>query len=493
MRTRMVPFSLSAGRLRRIVRNTAEEVGKRAELSMSGIEGEMDRQVLEHILPALEHLLRNAVVHGIEDSRTRKSRGKPESGQIQLNVRREGSDVAIEVIDDGGGLDLKAIRAKAEEEDIVDSGAELSERQIVDLVFRPGFSTASTLTQTAGRGVGIDVVTAEARQVGGSVEVESKPFEGACWRMRLPVTLAITQTLLVRIGRTLYPVSLASLSGIQRIKRDELDGLMSSDEPSYVYAGNTYRLLSLAQLLGEESPSADEAATRVPLLLVRVGERYVALAADDMEGNQEVVVKPVGPQITHIPGISGATIFGDGSIGLLLDLSALVRALPQIEAMEAMPTVTEQRALSDMAPLVMVVDDSITVRRVTQRLLERRGVRVLTAKDGVEALGQLQDYKPDVMLLDIEMPRMDGYELAGHMKNDAHLRNIPIIVITSRTGDKHRARADQIGVEQYLGKPYQEMELLEAIQSVVSGFDPMATQTMGTSTIAEEGKLDQPI
>jgi chemosensory pili system protein ChpA (sensor histidine kinase/response regulator) len=488
MRTRMVPFSLSAGRLHRIVRNTSEEVGKRAELSMSGTEGEMDRQVLEHILPALEHLLRNAVVHGIEGPEVRKSRGKPENGQIQLNLRREGADIMIEVIDDGGGLDLKAIRAKAEEEGIIAPGLELGEQQIVELVFRPGFSTASALTQTAGRGVGLDVVAAEARQVGGSVEVETKPFEGACWRLRLPVTLAITRTLLVRIGRTLYPVPLASLGGIQRIKHDELDILMNVDNPSYEYGDNTYRLLSLAQLLGEEVLSADEVALRVPLLLINVGDRYIALIADDMEGNREVVVKPVGPQIAHVPGISGATIFGDGSIGLLLDLAALVRALPQ--TMEAIPIDTEQRAAIDVAPLVMVVDDSITVRRVTQRLLERRGIRVLTAKDGVEALEQLQDYKPDAMLLDIEMPRMDGYELAGHMKNDPHLRDIPIIVITSRTGEKHRARADQIGIEHYIGKPYQEVELLEAIQSVVTGFDPLATRTMGTTTIIEEGRMD---
>lgn len=479
MRTRMVPFSLSAGRLRRIVRNTAEETGKQAELQLSGVEGEMDRQVLEHILPALEHLLRNAVVHGIEDAKTRRSRGKPAVGQIGLRLRREGADMIIEVQDDGGGLDLKAIRAKAEKEKIIEAGADLNEQELTELVFRPGFSTASSLTQSAGRGVGMDVVAAEARQVGGSVEVESTPFEGACWRLRLPVTLAITQTLLIRIGRTLYPVPLASLSGIQRIPRTELESLMAMDEPAYEYGGNDYRMLSLAQLLGEEVLSAEEEAPRVPLLLVDVGGRHVALVADDMEGNREVVVKPVGPQVAHVPGISGATIFGDGSIGLLLDLASLVRSLPQLEVQESLSTSMPSPAgLADVAPLVMVVDDSITVRRVTQRLLERRGARVLTAKDGVEALEQLQDHKPDVMLLDIEMPRMDGYELAGHMKNDSRLRSIPIIVITSRTGEKHRARADQIGIERYLGKPYQEVELLEAIQSLVVGFDPLGTRTM---------------
>lgn len=476
MRTRMVPFSLSAGRLRRIVRNTAEEVGKQAELNMTGVEGEMDRQVLEHILPALEHLLRNAVVHGIEDAKTRRTRGKPAIGQIELRLRREGADMMIEVRDDGGGLDLKAIRAKAEQDGIVAPEAELSERELTELVFRPGFSTASTLTQAAGRGVGMDVVAAEARQVGGSVEVESTPFEGACWRLRLPVTLAITQTLLIRIGRTLYPVPLASLSGIQRVQRSELEALMESDDPSYEYGGSSYRLLSLTQLLGEETLSVEEEAPRVPLLLVNAGDRHVALLADDMEGNREVVVKPVGPQIAHIPGISGATIFGDGSIGLLLDLGSLVRSLPRIDMFEA-PSFEEAATagLEEIPPLIMVVDDSITVRRVTQRLLERRGARVLTAKDGVEALEQLQDHKPDAMLLDIEMPRMDGYELAGHMKNDSRLRSIPIIVITSRTGEKHRARADQIGIDRYLGKPYQEVELLEAIQSLVVGFDPLGS------------------
>lgn len=492
MRTRMVPFSLSLGRLRRIVRNTAEETGKRAELLMTGVEGEMDRQVLEHILPALEHLLRNAVVHGIEDAATRESRGKPAVGQIELRLRREGADMMIEVQDDGGGLDLKAIRAKAEQEEIIAPGAELSDRELMELVFRPGFSTASTLTQSAGRGVGMDVVAAEARQVGGSVEVESKPFEGACWRMRLPITLAITQTLLIRIGRTLYPVPLASLSGIQRLQRTELDALMESDQPVYRYGGNVYRLVSLPHVLGEESLGADEEAPRVPLLLVDVGDRHVALIADDMEGNREVVVKPVGPQISHIPGISGATIFGDGSIGLLLDVASLVRSLPQIETVDAVPAESGPAAsgLADVAPLIMVVDDSITVRRVTQRLLERRGARVLTAKDGVEALELLQDHKPDVMLLDIEMPRMDGYELAGHMKNDSRLRSIPIIVITSRTGEKHRARADQIGIERYLGKPYQEVELLEAIQSLVVGFDPLGTRTMSAGLAGEMNETE---
>ncbi len=479
MRTRMIPFALSGTRLRRVVRQVAEETGKNAELRLNGVEGEMDRQVLEHILPAIEHLLRNAVVHGIEAPEVRGSRGKPPVGRINLALRREGGEVIIEVADDGGGLDLKAIRAKAEREGIINAGAVLTDQEVAELVFRPGFSTADRVTQAAGRGVGMDVVAAEARQVGGSAEIESRPFEGTLCRMRLPATLAITQTLLVRVGRTRYPVPLTSISGVQRLPRVELDELLDAEEPLFEYAGEVYDVISLAQVLGEPAAGIEEEVPRIPLLLVNAGGRRVALIADDMEGSREVVVKSVGPQIGHVPGIAGATIFGDGSIGLLLDLSALVRAMPQAEAVEAQPAAVFAHA-GEQAPLIMVVDDSITVRRVTRRLLERRGARVLTAKDGVEALEQLQDHKPDVLLLDIEMPRMDGYELAGHMKNDERMRTIPIIVITSRTGDKHRARGEQIGIERYLGKPYQEAELLEAIKEIVVGFDPQGTRAIDT-------------
>ncbi|MGH8270815.1 MAG: hybrid sensor histidine kinase/response regulator, partial [Gammaproteobacteria bacterium] len=470
MRTRMVPFALSASRLRRVVRQIAEESGKRVELELSGMEGEMDRQLLGHILPALEHLLRNAVVHGIESPALRASRDKPETGRIELALRRDGGDMLIEVSDDGGGLDLDAIRDKAVADGIVAADAPLTEEEIAALVYRPGFSTAASVTQSAGRGVGMDVVAAEVRQVGGSTEIQSTPLEGMCCRMRLPATLAITQILLVRIGVTLYPVALASITGVARPAREELARLLAEQAPGYEYGGERYELVSLARILGEAPPPPDEQAARQPLLLVDAGGRRIALIAEDMEGSREVVVKPIGPQLARVPGLAGATVFGDGSIGLLLDLSALVRALPQMTAMAEMAPQIGSAQEAQAGPLIMVVDDSITVRRVTRRLLERNGARVLTAKDGVEALELLQDYRPDVILLDIEMPRMDGYELAGHIKNDARLREIAIIVITSRTGEKHRARAHQIGIENYLGKPYQDADLIAAISALVPDF-----------------------
>lgn len=478
LRTRMVPFSLSAGRLRRTVRQVAEAEGREAQFSMFGIQGELDRQVLEHILPAVEHLLRNAVVHGIEERRIREQRGKPDVGQIELTLRREGADIVVEVADDGGGLDLKAIRSKAEKKGLISADDALTDQEIAQLIFNQGFSTAQEVTQTAGRGIGMDVVAAEARQLGGTVEIESRPFEGTLCRMRLPVTLAITQTLIIRAGNVRYPVPLSSIHGVARLPRAQVMEMLADERPSYWYGGQEYQVLPLERLLGEELTTNQDETPRMPLLLVEVGDRRLALVADDMEGSREVVVKSAGPQVSSIPGIAGATIFGDGSIGMILDLTALVRSLS--DSVDFGQTVASNDADAGLSIpdtiSVMVVDDSITVRRVTERLLGRRGVRVLTAKDGVEALELLQDHIPDVMLLDIEMPRMDGYELAGHIKNDQRLRKIPIIMITSRTGEKHRSRAAQIGIERYLGKPYHESELLEAIKSLVSSFDPERTR-----------------
>ncbi len=474
MHTRMVPFALSAPRLRRIVRQVAEENGKRVDFDIRGTGGEMDRQMMGHILPAVEHLLRNAVVHGIEAPALRARRGKPEVGRIVLALRQDGNHLLIEVNDDGGGLDLEAIRAKAIEANLVKADAVLTEEEIAELVFRPGVTTARDVTQSAGRGVGMDVVAAEARQVGGAAEIRSIPGRGTRCRMRLPVTLAITQVLLVRVGRTRYPVALASIGAVARLARAELEELFERDEPVFEYGGESYRLLSLARVLGEELPAPEERAERRPLLLVNAGGRRIALVVEDMEGSREIVVKPVGPQLARVPGLAGATIFGDGSIGLLLDLSALVRSLPQIrpEAEEAPPLPAEPAAEEPGEPLVMIVDDSITVRRVTRHLLERNGARVVAARDGVEALELLQDRLPDAILLDIEMPRMDGFELADYMRKDEQLRAIPIIVITSRSGEKHRARAGELGIAHYLGKPWQDSALLGAIRAVVPRFMP---------------------
>lgn len=328
----------------------------------------------------------------------------------------------------------------------------------MNLILTPGFSTATKVTQSAGRGVGMDVVANEVKQLGGSLQISSVTGQGTNFTVRLPFTLAITQALIVRTGEEVYALPLPTVEGVVRIARVELETLLSQSEPSYEYGEQAYRFQHLGMYLGGQAAQLPEEESHVPVILVRAGENSVALLTDEMLASQEIVVKTVGPQLSSVRGIAGATILGDGSVVLILDIIAIVRAgAPVVELKNAAPTP------SDTRPLVMVVDDSITVRRVTERFLERNGMRVITAKDGLDAISVLRDHRPEIILLDIEMPRMDGYEFAIHVRNDPRISDTPIIMITSRVGDKHRARAIEIGVNDYLGKPYQDATLLDSI------------------------------
>jgi chemosensory pili system protein ChpA (sensor histidine kinase/response regulator) len=459
MRTRMIPFSQHAQRLGRIVRQTALEVGKLAELRIDGGSGELDRQVLERMLPPFEHMLRNAVVHGVESLEIRRAAGKPDVATIGIRLRREGSQVVIDVTDDGRGLPVAMIREKAQALGMLDPTATLTDSDALQLILQPGFSTATTLTQAAGRGVGMDVVANEVRQLGGSLDVLSESGVGTRFTIRLPFTLAITQALLVRAAEELYAIPLPTVEGIVRVPSRELRAYLEPDSAPFVYGGQAYQFKHLGVLLGTAPAHIADGGAPVPVILVRAGEHSSALVADEMLGSREVVVKSVGPQIAAVRGVSGATILGDGSIAVILDISALVRTAPA-RPVEAPPA----RAHGDERPLALVVDDSITVRRVTQRLLERHGVRVVTAKDGVDAIAAMQEQVPDVLVLDIEMPRMDGYEVVAYVRNDDRLAHIPIVMVTSRVGQKHRAHGLALGVNEYLGKPYQEKELLGAIE-----------------------------
>ena len=459
MRTRMVPFERHVPRLTRLVRQAAQEAGKRAELAVEGASGELDRQVLDKMLPPFEHMLRNAVIHGIESAESRQAAGKPAVGRITIRLHREGAEMVIDVADDGAGLDVDAIRRKAYELDMLEPGSSVTDEEIMSLILTPGFSTASQVTQSAGRGVGMDVVANEIKKLGGSLRISSVTGQGTNFTVRLPFTLAITQALIVRTGDEVYALPLPSVEGVARIPRAELETLLSQSEPSFQYGEQTYRFRHLGMYLGGRAAKLPEDESFIPVILVRAGEYSAALLTDEMLASREIVVKSVGPQLASIRGIAGATILGDGRIVLILDINALVRSgAPVVELKKAAPTPTDDR------PLAMVVDDSITVRRVTERFLQRNGMRVVTAKDGLDAISLLGDHKPDVILLDIEMPRMDGYEFASHVRNDDRVADVPIIMITSRVGDKHRARAIELGVNDYLGKPYQDAQLLEAIQ-----------------------------
>ncbi|NNC56117.1 MAG: response regulator, partial [Woeseiaceae bacterium] len=459
MRTRMVPFERHVPRLTRLVRQAAHEVDNRAELTVEGASGELDRQVLEKMLPPFEHMLRNAVIHGIESPSERQAAGKPGMGSITIRLHREGAEMVIDVADDGRGLDVEAIRRKAYELDLLKPDSKVTDEEIMNLILTPGFTTAGAITQAAGRGVGMDVVATEVKKLGGSLQIASVTGQGTNFTVRLPFTLAITQALIVRTGEEVYALPLPTVEGVARIPRGELESLLSQSEPSFLYGEQDYKFRHLGMYLGGQAAKLPEEESSVPVILVRAGDYSAALLVDEMLASREVVVKAVGPQLAGIRGISGATILGDGRIILILDINALVRTgAPVVELKTAAPTPADNR------PLALVVDDSITVRRVTERFLERNGLRVETAKDGLDAISVMQDHKPDVILLDIEMPRMDGYEFASHVRNDDRVADVPIIMITSRVGDKHRARAIELGVNDYLGKPYQDSQLLEAIR-----------------------------
>lgn len=461
MRARMVQFAVLMPRLRRVVRQTCQELGKQVELRVLGAEGEMDRTVLDRITPSLEHMLRNAIDHGMESLDARRAAGKAEQGAVTIRLEREGSEMVMHVSDDGAGLNLEAIRAKAIERGLLARDADVTDNEAMQFILEPGFSTARQVTQISGRGVGMDVVNNEIKQLGGSLRIDSNAGQGTVFIVRLPLTLSINRALLVQVGEELYAVPLTSIERIVQIAHAELEQCYAAPEPTYGVGEQSYRVLHLSAALGAERPALSAAKKKFPLLLVRIGDHRFALQADSLLGSREIVVKSVGPQISAIRGITGATILGDGRVVLILDVNALVRA-----GVSASASIKEILAPSPPRPdviTVMVVDDSITVRKVTSRLLERHAMQVLSAKDGIDAVALLQDHIPDVMLLDIEMPRMDGYELATHIRNEARLKHIPIIMITSRTGEKHRERAMQIGVNRYMGKPYQEGELLENI------------------------------
>lgn len=465
--TLMVPFERLVPRLQRVVRQVASELGKQVELVVGNAEGELDRSVLERMVAPLEHMLRNAVDHGLEAREVRLAAGKPEQGTIHLNLLHEGADIVIEMTDDGAGVPLEAVRRKAIKRGLLDPQAQLSDHEILQFILRPGFSTAEKITQISGRGLGMDVVHEEVKQLGGSMTIESALGKGARFLIRLPFTVSINRALMVHLGEEQYAIPLNTIEGIVRVPPAELAACYQLDTPRYVYGGHEYALRYLGELLqGLPRPVLLGQSVPLPVLLVHSQEQSFAIQVDSLSPSREIVVKSLGPQFAAVAGLSGATLLGDGRVVLILDLLGQLRG--QQRRLARLPGGSGvQRTLFGPAPrratLVMVVDDSVTVRKVTSRLLERHGMNVMTAKDGVDAMALLEEHRPDVLLLDIEMPRMDGFEVATRIRRDERLKDLPIIMITSRTGQKHRDRAMAIGVNDYLGKPYQESVLLQSI------------------------------
>jgi chemosensory pili system protein ChpA (sensor histidine kinase/response regulator) len=482
LRARMVEFDTLSDRLYRVVRQASKESSKQVRLNLTGGAIELDRSVLDRMAPAFEHLLRNAVAHGIEAPSLREAVGKDAHGQIEISLHQAGNEVRIEVRDDGAGLNLARIAEKARSQGLLADDAKPTEAELAGLIFTPGFSTADQVTELAGRGVGMDVVRAEVTSLGGRIETASATGRGTAFQLVLPLTTAVTQVVALACGELHVAVPSTLVETVRRVPVAEVEA---------AYRGGTLRhadqelpFFWLGSLLQHGLRGAAE-GRMANVVIARSASQRVALHVSQVLGNQEVVVKNLGSQLARLPGLAGMSLLANGETVLIYNPVALAaiygedarhrlvqrQAGAPLAAAEAAADVafdgldTPITRTENRAPLILVVDDSLTVRRVTQRLLQREGYRVALARDGLDALEQLAGERPAVMLSDIEMPRMDGFDLVRNVRNDTRLQDLPVIMITSRIAQKHREHAQELGVDHYLGKPYDEEALLALVRS----------------------------
>jgi chemosensory pili system protein ChpA (sensor histidine kinase/response regulator) len=452
------------------------------KLDITGGSIEMDRGVLDRMTPAFEHLLRNCVAHGIEDPDVRAKAGKEAAGTIVIGLSHEGNDVSVQFDDDGAGLNIPRIREKAMQQGMIAPGQDISDQDAANLIFMPGFSTASQVTELAGRGIGMDVVRAEVNALGGRIETRTQAGKGTSFKLVLPLTTAVTQVVMIRTGTLSIGVPANLVELVKRAPAKEVQQAYNSG--SYDFNGQALPFFWSGALLQASQRSTEPQGKTLPVVIFRSAAQRIAVHVDEVLGNQEVVVKNLGPQLARLPGLAGMTVLASGAVVLIYNPVALTTVYGelarQLSADNAQPEVLEQAGLKLPAlaeavpqiPLVLVVDDSITVRRVTQRLLAREGYRVALAADGIQALAKLAEERPAVVLSDIEMPRMDGFDLARNIRGDARLAKLPIIMITSRIAEKHREHARELGVDHYLGKPYSEEELLSLVKHYCSAEIP---------------------
>jgi chemosensory pili system protein ChpA (sensor histidine kinase/response regulator) len=474
LRTRMVEFESLAERLYRVVRQAAKEEGKQVRLDIVGGAIEVDRGILERMTPPFEHLLRNSVVHGVEAAPLRAERHKDATGVITIEVHQAGNDVSIEFRDDGNGLDLQHIRQGAERKGLIAPGQTLSDDGIANLVFVSGLSTASQVSGLAGRGVGMDVVRTEVQALGGRIETRTQSGHGTTFKLVLPLTTAVTQIVMLRVGEITIGVPSNLVELVRRVSHADLQKAYGSG--SFSHGTGALPFFWGGALLQSSPRSQEPTAHAATVIVFHSAAQRLAMHVDEVLGNQEVVVKALGPQLSRLPGLAAITTLASGEVALIYNpvalatvygdqAKALTASAKQSAALVAVPAPAAAR--QPEAPLVLVVDDSITVRRVTQRLLQREGYRVALAADGLQGLEQLRKERPAVVLSDIEMPRMDGFDFVRNIRSDAQWRDLPVVMITSRSAEKHREHARELGVNHYLGKPYSEEQLLTLIRDYV--------------------------
>ena len=463
MHLRMVPLGTLAPRLRRIVQVSASQLGKSAELSIEGEQIEMDTVVLDALADPLLHLLRNAVAHGIEMPEARRAHQKMPTGMIRLKVIQEGTEIIIRATDDGCGLNLHAIRSKALSNGLVSAHdlATMTDEQVSSLIFLPGFTTAEKINQVSGRGVGMDIIQAAVTQLKGVITIDSTPGSGTTFTIRVPVALAVTRALVVRDYGETYALPLNAVT--RALTLDKTQTEMRDGQPHLRYEGTAYPLVRLGELL-KLGGAPENRSNELPVLLMKSGDYSIALSLDELDESRDLVLKSLGAHLGRVPLLLGATIMGDGNVVPILNPVELVQQVAT-GTLKLRPVI-RPRPAPKRTLTVMMVDDSPSVRRIMSNLIKAQEWLPLSAKDGFDALeilGQAET-PPDIILLDMEMPRMDGYELLTALRGQRQWAGIPVVMITSRAGDKHRRKAMELGASDYLIKPYQDEILCATIR-----------------------------
>ncbi|WP_462189617.1 hybrid sensor histidine kinase/response regulator [Campylobacter concisus] len=463
MKTRMLPIAKVFNKFPRMIRDLSRDLGKQIDLEISGEETELDKSIVEEIGDPLVHIIRNSCDHGIEDPETRKAAGKPEKGLVQLKAYNEGNHIVVEIVDDGKGLDADMLKSKSIEKGIITEreADAMSEKEAFGLIFRPGFSTAAKVTNVSGRGVGMDVVKTNIEKLNGIIDIESEVGKGTVMKLKIPLTLAIIQSLLVGTQEEFYAIPLASVLETVRVPIDDIytiDGknvLRLRDE--------VLSLVRLSDVFGVEK--AFDGGDQTYVVIIGVAEAKLGIIVDTLVGQEEIVIKSMGDYLQNIPGIAGATIRGDGRVTLIIDVGAMMEMAKDIKVdirAEIEDSTKAKEKPSDYK--VLIVDDSKMDRTIMQKALEPTGVTIVEATNGVEALNIVKsgEHSFDAILIDIEMPRMDGYTLAGEIRKYSKYRNLPLIAVTSRTSKTDRLRGVEVGMTEYITKPY-SAEYLENV------------------------------
>ena len=463
MKTRMLPIAKVFNKFPRMIRDFSRELGKQIDLEISGEETELDKSIVEEIGDPLVHIIRNSCDHGIEDPETRKAMGKPEKGLVQLKAYNEGNHIVVEIVDDGKGLDADMLKAKSIEKGIITEreADAMSEKEAFGLIFKPGFSTAAKVTNVSGRGVGMDVVKTNIEKLNGIIDIESEVGKGTVMKLKIPLTLAIIQSLLVGTQEEFYAIPLASVLETVRVPIDDIytiDGknvLRLRDE--------VLSLVRLSDVFGVNK--VFDGGDQTYVVIIGVAEAKLGIIVDTLVGQEEIVIKSMGDYLQNIPGIAGATIRGDGRVTLIIDVGAMMEMAKDIKVnirAEMEDSTKAKEKPSDYK--VLIVDDSKMDRTIMQKSLEPIGVTIIEATNGVEALNIIKsgEHAFDAVLIDIEMPRMDGYTLAGEIRKYSKYRTLPLIAVTSRTSKTDRLRGVEVGMTEYITKPYSS-EYLENV------------------------------